>query len=166
MTIGDKIKAARRDKGLTQKELGDKLGVSASMIGQYETGNRNPKFETIQEIASALGIGVSEIMDITPISSSLNSAIPLIEDIFTIQKNPNNSKGEICLSPDEREKFLKLFELLHNAEHEIENSEYFIKPLKERYITAFDKLNLEGKYQAVLMIDKLSEIPEYQRKDK
>ena len=37
MTIGDRIKKARQEKGLSQKELGRKLGVSQQMIGQWET---------------------------------------------------------------------------------------------------------------------------------
>lgn len=55
MTTGQQIKAARIKAGLTQKELGAKLGVSESFIAQYETDKRNPKKETIARIADALG---------------------------------------------------------------------------------------------------------------
>ena len=54
MTIGEKIKIIRKKNRLTQKELGDKLGVSYQMIAQYENGKRNPKIETVQKIADAL----------------------------------------------------------------------------------------------------------------
>lgn len=54
MTIGKSIQSARKDKGLSQKELGALLGVSGSMIGQYENDLRNPKFETLERIAEAL----------------------------------------------------------------------------------------------------------------
>lgn len=53
MTIGKKIQAFRKEKGLTQKELAQKLGVSASMIGQYETDIRRPKLETLEKISAA-----------------------------------------------------------------------------------------------------------------
>ncbi len=56
VTTGELIKKARKDCGLTQRELGDRLGVSASMVGQYETDRRKPKHETIQKIADALHI--------------------------------------------------------------------------------------------------------------
>lgn len=56
MNIGEKIKHSRKKAGLTQKELAENLGVSAAMIAQYETGKRNPKFETIKKIAKALNI--------------------------------------------------------------------------------------------------------------
>lgn len=55
MTIGESIKKARLDKGLTQKELGEKLGgISQQQIGQWETNKANPKKETIEKIAAAL----------------------------------------------------------------------------------------------------------------
>lgn len=56
MTTGQRIKAARTKVGLTQKELGAKLGVSESFIAQYETDKRKPKKETLKKIAEALDV--------------------------------------------------------------------------------------------------------------
>ncbi len=50
--IGRIIKEARKEKGLTQKELGEKLGVSYQMIAQYESGHRKPKIETLKRISA------------------------------------------------------------------------------------------------------------------
>lgn len=55
MTTGQLIRAERKKAGMTQEALGEKLGVSMSFIAQYETGKRNPKRETLQKIADALG---------------------------------------------------------------------------------------------------------------
>lgn len=60
-TVGENIKRIRKAKGLTQKELGKKLGISQAEIAQRETGRRNPKIETVQKIADALQVPVSEI---------------------------------------------------------------------------------------------------------
>lgn len=54
MTIGEKIKRIRTEKGITQKELAKKLGTSPQNLAQYETGKRNPKSATIMRIAQAL----------------------------------------------------------------------------------------------------------------
>lgn len=54
--VAENIKNFRIKKALTQKQLGELLGVSAQMIGQYETGIRNPKPTTLRKIAAALGI--------------------------------------------------------------------------------------------------------------
>lgn len=62
MTTGQLIKAARKKAGMTQEDLGERLGVSGSFIAQYETNNRNPKLETLQRIAAALGTTVNRLL--------------------------------------------------------------------------------------------------------
>ena len=56
MTIGEKIKEVRKAHNMTQQELAKKLGVTPSMISQYEKGKRNPKFDTLCDIARAIGV--------------------------------------------------------------------------------------------------------------
>lgn len=54
MTIGQLIQQARKEAGLTQVELGARLGVSGSMIAQWENDLRKPKNETAWKIYAAL----------------------------------------------------------------------------------------------------------------
>ena len=54
MPVGEQIKQLRKKKGLTQKELAHRLGVSQMMVSQYENKQRNPKLETIEKIMAAL----------------------------------------------------------------------------------------------------------------
>ena len=65
MTTGQRIQRARKKAGLSQRQLGEKLGLSASMIGQWENDLRNPKVETLQRIADALLIRFEELLDET-----------------------------------------------------------------------------------------------------
>lgn len=63
MSIGKKIKKARLERGLTQQELGDIVGVQKSAIAKYESGRVvNIKRNTLQKIAGALNIRPSELM--------------------------------------------------------------------------------------------------------
>lgn len=62
MTTGQLIKAARRKAGMTQEELGKKIGVSGSSMAQWENDLRNPKLDTLQRIAAALGVPVQELI--------------------------------------------------------------------------------------------------------
>lgn len=55
MPTGTKIKEIRKQKGLTQKQLGDLCGIADANIRKYENGKQNPKIETLQKIAAALG---------------------------------------------------------------------------------------------------------------
>lgn len=56
MTIGDRIRKARKAKGYTQKQLGEACGIAEPTIRRYELGKLNPKFETLQKIAKPLGV--------------------------------------------------------------------------------------------------------------
>lgn len=62
MTIGERITKARKAVGLTQEELGRRLGVSASMVSQYETGARTPKVDTIKRFSAALNAPILDVL--------------------------------------------------------------------------------------------------------
>lgn len=63
MSIGKNIKQARKRAGMTQKELGEKLGISQAAVGQFEKENSNPKLETLRRIAIALNVDLDELVD-------------------------------------------------------------------------------------------------------
>lgn len=62
MSIGSRIRFIRKKKGLTQKELGIKLGFKESTaevrIAQYETGERIPREDLLKRIADTLEVNV------------------------------------------------------------------------------------------------------------
>lgn len=62
MTIGQKIQAARKHAGITQKELANLLSLATGTIQQYELGKRQPRLEQLQAIASALNVPVYSLM--------------------------------------------------------------------------------------------------------
>lgn len=62
MTTGQRIRLARKNAGLTQKALGEKLEVSYQNIAQWENDLRNPKLKTLHCIAAALNIDVDELL--------------------------------------------------------------------------------------------------------
>lgn len=56
MTIGERIREARKKAGMKQSDLAEKLGVAVVTIGQYERGQRQPRLEQLQRIADVLEI--------------------------------------------------------------------------------------------------------------
>jgi len=55
MTTGEKIKALRLEKGMTQEELGDKLGVKKAAVHKWETGLVvNIKRSTLAKLCAVL----------------------------------------------------------------------------------------------------------------
>ena len=84
MTIGELLKKARLDAGMTQKELAERCGMADSAIRKYESGKVIPKIDTRKRIATALNITTSDLM--LPIelmeenfSNSLNKAVEMIK---------------------------------------------------------------------------------------
>ncbi len=60
--IGYKIRQLRKDSGLTQKELADKLSICPSTIGMYEQNRRIPDAEMLSKIAFIFGVTVDYLL--------------------------------------------------------------------------------------------------------
>lgn len=56
------IKSARAAKGLTQKELADKIHVDQSAIALWESGKTGPKRNRLLEVANVLECSVEELL--------------------------------------------------------------------------------------------------------
>lgn len=61
-SVGERIRQFRLNKGLSQQQLGDAIGMSQQQIGQYEKGLRNPKLVTLSKFAFGLGCAVSDLL--------------------------------------------------------------------------------------------------------
>ncbi|MCX0380705.1 helix-turn-helix domain-containing protein [Clostridium perfringens] len=62
-SIGERILRLRRHNQLTQKQLAEKLNLSTSTITKYEKGSLEPNIKTLKEIALALNVNVSTLID-------------------------------------------------------------------------------------------------------
>lgn len=54
MNVGERIRAIRKSKGLTQIEVAEKAGIAVNSLRLYEAGKRKPNLGQIQAIAAAL----------------------------------------------------------------------------------------------------------------
>lgn len=59
--FGKRIQQLRKQRGLTQEDLADLIGVDRSYMGFVERGERNPTLDKIIKIAKALKMTLSEI---------------------------------------------------------------------------------------------------------
>jgi transcriptional regulator with XRE-family HTH domain len=64
--FGQRLATVRRSKGLTQRELADKLGVKRELIDYYERRAANPALDFIERAAQALGVTVAELLGSQP----------------------------------------------------------------------------------------------------
>ena len=57
-----RVRVLRRERGLTQQELGRRSGLSRSFLSQVENGNRAPSLSSLSRISAALGVMPIEVL--------------------------------------------------------------------------------------------------------
>lgn len=72
--IGQRIRNYRTQKGLSQEKLAELAGCHPTYIGQLERGEKNTTLESVEKIASAMDISLSELFDKLGKSGSNNIA--------------------------------------------------------------------------------------------
>lgn len=97
----NRLKQLRMEKGLTQEELGNQLGLANNTISRYETGsNEPPKFETWQKIADFFHVPTEYLLGITNdrVTLTINDLNPAEEDAYkriTTMLRDDYPKGSI-----------------------------------------------------------------------
>lgn len=102
MTIGEKIKSIRKEKGLSQEQLAEKCGLNRNSIYNYETGKRSPKSEDLENIAKALDVYVSEL---TMDSADFSALFERLSNTFD-NSTPNNL---MCIRPLNKREIVEYF---------------------------------------------------------
>ena len=61
MGIGEKLKAWRLERYLSQEEAAREIGISHATISLLEGGSRSPQYKTWRKLAAAMGVTVAEL---------------------------------------------------------------------------------------------------------
>jgi transcriptional regulator with XRE-family HTH domain len=96
------IKRIRKQKGLSQIELGNRIGVSQQVITNYERGIREPNIETLLKIAGALDVTVEAIIADKPIKPDEQTSRAMQKRIEQAKKLP----------PEKQKAFMALVDAL------------------------------------------------------
>ena len=83
MIINDRLKELRKNSGLTQKQLAERIGVAKSVVSYYESGDRLPSYDVLKKLARTfhvttdylLGIEYSRTLDVSDLSDDQIMAI-------------------------------------------------------------------------------------------
>ena len=60
--LGERIACLRRARGLSQAELARRLRISASAMGMYEQGRREPSAQTLVDLSRELGVSTDFLL--------------------------------------------------------------------------------------------------------
>jgi len=63
MTLGEKIKKARKEHGLSQEQFAEKLCVSRSAVAKWETDKGTPDIENLKAISALLNVSIDFLLD-------------------------------------------------------------------------------------------------------
>ena len=63
--FGTRLKELRKSAGLTQKQLADRLGITASVVSYYELSERTPSPEVLVKLAGIFHVSVDDMLGIT-----------------------------------------------------------------------------------------------------
>lgn len=62
----DRLKIFRKERGLTQTQVADAVGLGRQAYAYYEKGEREPSTETLCKLADFFGVSVDELLGRTP----------------------------------------------------------------------------------------------------
>lgn len=63
-TLGGRIAALRKEKGMTQLELAQQMGVTDKAVSKWERDLSCPDINTVSHLAEVLGVSVEDLMQI------------------------------------------------------------------------------------------------------
>ena len=88
--IGKFLKELRKEKGLTQEQLAEKLNVSNRSISRYETGNNMPDISLLIEIADIFEVSIPEIINGERKNEKMNEELK--ETVLKVAEYSNEEK--------------------------------------------------------------------------
>jgi len=96
MTLGQHIIALRKEKKLSQSELGKRASTSGDLIGRYERDEVKPSIDVIMRIADALEVSIDYLVGKT--SFELNK--DMLKRFQEVSSLPENAKRQIYMVMD------------------------------------------------------------------
>ncbi len=78
--LGDKIKELRAQNNITQKELSEKLFVTAQAVSRWEKNEVEPSIKTLTELAKIFNVSVDELLSEDPIQQTVEPELDQVEE--------------------------------------------------------------------------------------
>lgn len=133
----NRIKELRKEAGLTQVQLGEKIGVSDASINKYEKGIMLPKIDKLEKMAEEFLVTV---------------------DYLTGKSDSRLGYGG---NWDDLAKKMNSSDVNYNLKSSTNNNDLPTQAL----LSDFKKLNDDGKKEALKQVENLTKISDYTKKD-
>jgi transcriptional regulator with XRE-family HTH domain len=87
--VGNRIRQIRKEKGLSQEQVGEKADFHYSYIGRIERGEKNISLLTLSRIADALNVGIHQFFSYAVELEELTTKEKAIKEILHLLMNQN-----------------------------------------------------------------------------
>lgn len=79
--LGQRLRAVRKQRGLSQERLGDRAGLSGKFVGEVERGEKSISIDSLYHIAVALQMPLRELTDV---SATIPGSRPEVERLLAL----------------------------------------------------------------------------------
>ena len=164
MTIGERIKSARKQMGMTQQELAERLETSYTGISLWESGKRKPKPESLKRIAEVLNVPTTYFTESGNMSEQevldfISWAWPRVDYQATVQQHSETAQDEV-------ERWERVCGELHKIHDKIVANQRTENQKRseqvDELIEIFEHFNAKGKKKFISLAREFSKISEYQ----
>jgi len=154
MSLADLLKSKRAEKGMTQKELAEAVGISVSALKQYESGRQEPPLSKMKLIAAALDMSANDIWsELSGGNASDESLRPtVLQDVKDFVETGTT---------DQLKQVQAFVEKMRGGEN-VENDEQDILPPTafQKLVSAIDKNGFKARSMSKLVTDARDELLE------
>ena len=106
--FGDRLRERRTERGLLQRELADKIGISNRNISSYEKNDREPSYDVLVNLAEALDCSTDYLLGSVDVPNHFRGEIQGNKyDMLIDESEPNK--------PYSKDKFEKLIKKLESV---------------------------------------------------
>lgn len=141
----NRLRELREEKKLSLRDMAERVGMSASVLGNYERGDREPKIATWKELADFFNVSTAYIMGLSD-ERTEDTKIILKEIQSTLEENLSNQEFP---TNENVENFKKSFDSFKTF------LERFQCEQEKTFIEAFRKLNDAGREELFKYADYL-----------
>lgn len=99
--IGKRLQSIRKRRGLTQKELGEKIGLTREAIASYESGRSHLMIITLIDMAAAMRVTVNEILGLEHQTMEITIPRRWAKRMDIIESLPESIKKHILRTLDD-----------------------------------------------------------------
>lgn len=188
MSIGEKIKQVRVERGMTQDDLAAATGITKTAISRYELGQRQPSVEQLNVIADALNIWVFDLINLSPdkqielkqsadtlsrimekLAQRNELPLEIVEMLTDLKKSIENELTDtlsIANMTDQVQNKLRQTEMLEQRRKQLGEAQKERTEREKALFRAFWSLTDVGQKKALELMEDFAKIPDYQQNRK